>query len=202
MARRRLTKDTFDLPALPRGQVELLLDADHQSRVIQQGLLRASVSLDIATADFKAMIVPAAASLPGQRRGRERGQSIVLHLARLAERGVEVRLLHSGVPSSSALSELKKGLPPGLTIRRCPRLHAKIVIIDSQAMYLGSANLTGAGLGAKSSRKRNFEAGLWTQDSNLIDAMQDYFNTLWEGRHCDTCLRRDVCPVPLEEPRL
>ncbi len=202
MARSRPTIDPFDLPVLPRGQVELLLDADHQSRVIQQGVMRAGVSLDIATADFKAMIVPAPTGLPGQRRGRDRGQSIVLHLARLAERGVEVRLLHSGVPSSAALSELKKGLPPGLTIRRCPRLHAKIVIIDSRSMYLGSANLTGAGLGAKGDRKRNFEAGLWTQDGNLIDAMQDYFNTLWEGRHCATCLRRDVCPVPLEEPKL
>jgi len=202
MARSRMTTDTFDLPVLPRGQVDLLLDGAHQQQVIQQGLMRAKVSLDIATADFKAMIVPAAASLPGRRRGRDQGQSIVLHLAKLAERGVEVRLLHSGVPSSAALSELKKGLPAGLTIRRCPRLHAKIVIIDSSSMYLGSANLTGAGLGAKSERKRNFEAGIWTQDAPLIDAMQDYFNTLWEGRHCDTCLRRDVCPVPLEEPKL
>lgn len=198
MARTRKMDDSFDLPSLPRGQVELLMDEAHQLHVVQKGLLRAQVSLDIATADFKAMIVPGVAQ-PGQRA---RGQSIVTHLARLAERGVEVRLLHSGVPSSAALSDLKKGLPRGLTIRRCPRLHAKIVIIDSRAMYLGSANLTGAGLGAKSDRKRNFEAGLWTKDDNLIDAMQDYFNAMWEGRHCATCLRRDVCPVPLEEPKL
>jgi phosphatidylserine/phosphatidylglycerophosphate/cardiolipin synthase-like enzyme len=183
----------LELPALTTGQVQLVMDQDHQARVVQKGILRASVSLDIATADFKAMIVP---STTGQRRG----QSIIIHLARLAQRGVEVRLLHSGVPSSAALSELKRGVPRGLTIRRCPRLHAKIVIIDSSAMYLGSANLTGAGLGAKADHRRNFETGIWTHDEPMIDTLQDYFNAIWEGRHCLTCQRRDICPVPLEEP--
>ncbi len=49
--------------------------------------------------------------------------------------------------------------------RRCPRLHAKAVIIDCRAMYLGSANLTGAGLGAKADKRRNFEMGIWTESS-------------------------------------
>lgn len=191
-----MTSDTtMDLPALTCGQVHLVMDEEHQQRVVQKGLLRAQVSLDITTADFKAMMVP---STTGQRRG----ESIVVHLSRLAQRGVEIRLLHSGVPSSYALAELKRGIPQGLTIRRCPRLHSKIVIIDSQSMYLGSANLTGAGLGAKGDHKRNFETGIWTQDEAMIDAMQDYFNNIWEGRHCAKCKRRDVCPVPLEEPKL
>jgi phosphatidylserine/phosphatidylglycerophosphate/cardiolipin synthase-like enzyme len=87
-------------------------------------------------------------------------------------------------------------------IRRCPRLHAKAVVVDSCAMYLGSANLTGAGLGAKSPRKRNIEWGIWTYDASLIDQVLGEFNQLWEGVHCENCLRRDVCPVPLEEPQL
>jgi hypothetical protein len=69
-------------------------------------------------------------------------------------------------------------------------------------MYLGSANLTGAGLGAKSEGKRNFELGVWTRASALIDAVLERFNALWEGRFCERCRRHDVCPVPLEEPRL
>jgi phosphatidylserine/phosphatidylglycerophosphate/cardiolipin synthase-like enzyme len=81
-------------------------------------------------------------------------------------------------------------------------LHAKTVIIDSIAMYLGSANLTGAGLGAKADGKRNFEMGIWTQSSDLIDAVLEQFNALWEGRNCVGCRRKDVCPVPLEEPSL
>jgi phosphatidylserine/phosphatidylglycerophosphate/cardiolipin synthase-like enzyme len=155
-------------------------------------MLNAKASLDIATADFKAMLVP-------RRRG-EKAVSIVEVLRGLARRGVEIRLLHAGTPSGPALMELKKKLPAGLTIRRCPRLHTKTVIIDCKAIYLGSANLTGAGLGAKADGKRNFELGVWSESAELIDAVLDQFNTLWEGRRCGVCRRREVCPVPLEEP--
>jgi len=110
--------------------------------------------------------------------------------------------LHAGVPSSAALRELKGELPSGLTVRRCPRLHAKAVIIDAGAMYMGSANLTGAGLGAKGDTRRNIEWGIWTQSPPMIDSIMQQFNTLWEGARCGDCGRRDICPVPLEEPAL
>ncbi len=176
------------------GRVELVVDAAHFRRVVANGMLKAKTSLDIATADFKAMLVPEPL--------RREALSIVEHLRRLTARGVEVRLLHAGTPSSAALRELKKELPRGLTIRRCPRLHAKTVIVDCRAMYLGSANLTGAGLGAKADGRRNFEMGVWTESSELIDGVLEQFNALWEGRQCQSCRRKDVCPVPLEEPAL
>jgi phosphatidylserine/phosphatidylglycerophosphate/cardiolipin synthase-like enzyme len=173
---------------------ELVVDAQHFRRIVLDGILRARTSVDLMTADFKAMLVP-----DGRTR---RAPSIVQHFRKLADKGVEVRLLHAGTPSSAALQELKRALPEKLTIRRCPRLHAKAVIIDSRAMYLGSANLTGAGLGAKADGKRNFEMGIWTESPVLIDGVLEQFNALWEGRHCNNCRRRDVCPVPLEEPQL
>ena len=110
--------------------------------------------------------------------------------------------MHSGVPSSPALRELRASLPVGLTIRRCPRLHMKAIVIDMNAMYLGSANLTGAGLGAKAEHRRNFELGIWTTSADLIDGVLGEFNAIWEGEHCSACQRKDVCPVPLEEPEL
>jgi len=179
-----------------RGSGELVVDQQHYQRIVREGILRAGVSLDVMTADFKAMLVPAAGA------GRREAPSIVEVFRRLAAKGVEIRLLHAGTPSSSALRELKRALPAGLTIRRCPRLHAKAVVVDCRAMYLGSANLTGAGLGAKADGRRNFEMGLWTESQELIDAVLDQFNALWEGRRCDGCRRKDVCPVPLEEPAL
>jgi phosphatidylserine/phosphatidylglycerophosphate/cardiolipin synthase-like enzyme len=181
----------------PRGSAELVVDADHHRRVVVDGILRASVSLDIATADFKAMLVPSRSA-----GARGRAASIVEVFRQLAARGVEIRLLHAGTPSAPALHELRKALPSNLTIRRCPRLHSKAVVVDSRVMYLGSANLTGAGLGAKADGKRNFEMGIWTESAELIDAVLEQFNMLWEGRRCTTCRRKDVCPVPLEEPRL
>lgn len=182
------------IPSAPAaGEFELVVDEAHFRRVVLQGMLRAKTSLDISTADFKAMLVP---------EGSGRAPSIVELLRGLAERGVEIRLLHAGTPSSAALRELRAGLPRGLTIRRCPRLHAKAVIVDCREMYLGSANLTGAGLGAKSDGRRNFEWGVWTRSATMIDAIFEQFNALWEGRRCESCKRQSVCPVPLEEPQL
>ena len=44
--------------------------------------------------------------------------------------------------------------------------------------------------------------GIWTESPALIEPVHEQFNMLWEGRHCNGCGRRDVCPVPLEEPAL
>ena len=176
-------------PAAPRGEVEMVADAEHFKRIVVGGICTAKVSIDIATADFKAMLVPT-----GRGRGAE---SIVAVFRKLATKGVEVRLLHAGVPSSAALLELKQDLPANLTIRRCPRLHATTVVVDARAMYLGSANLTGAGLGAKADGRRNFEWGVWTRSAGLIESVLDQFNALWEGQQCESCKRKDVCPVPL-----
>lgn len=177
-----------------RGDAELIADGAHFQKVVREGMLSARVSLDIATADFKAMLVPEVHT--------RRARSIVQVMRDLADKGVEIRLLHAGTPSAPALRELRKALPANLTIRRCPRLHAKAIVIDCQRMYLGSANLTGAGLGAKADGKRNFELGIWTESAALIDGVLAHFNSLWEGHQCTTCRRKDVCPVPLEEPEL
>ena len=49
--------------------------------------------------------------------------------------------------------------------------HFKEVLFDLKFAYIGSANLTGAGLGMKSGRNRNFEAGILTDDPELIKAV-------------------------------
>ncbi|HEY4330243.1 MAG TPA: phospholipase D-like domain-containing protein [Phycisphaerae bacterium] len=186
----------------PAGMCELIANEEHFSRVIRDGMAKARISLDIMTADFKAMLVPLG------RKGAK-AKSVVELFRTLAARGVEIRIMHAGTPSGPALVALKKitaeetGAGAGrLTIRRCPRLHAKAVVIDSRVMYLGSANLTGAGLGAKGKEKRNFEMGIWTEAAGLIEGVMGQFNMLWEGDRCRKCRRKDVCPVPLEEPRL
>ena len=196
----RLPQRALARDAAPRGQAELVVDGQHFSRVVRDGILQARTSLDILTADFKAMLLPDPVvpfpPRPPLRPVDRRGD------AAAGGAGVEIRLLHAGTPSSAALRELKRDLPAGLTIRRCPRLHAKAVVIDCRRMYLGSANLTGAGLGAKADGRRNFEMGIWTESPALIDGVLEQFNALWEGRRCQTCKRKDVCPVPLEEPDL
>ena len=180
-------------PPAASGQAQLVTGPEHLRRVIQQGVLAARVSIDLATADLKAVMVP---------DGHGGTRSILRLLRQRAERGIEVRVLHAGVPSGPALEELRHGLPEPMRLRRCPRVHTKLVIVDSTAMYLGSANLTGAGMGAKADNRRNFELGVWSESPALIDDAAAEFNAIWEGAWCENCARRDVCPVPLEEPRL
>ncbi len=194
----------LDSASTPSGEARLVVDGEHFRKIVVEGICAARVSVDIATADFKAMLVPRA-SVTGSGAGagrswRRKADSIVAIFRKLADKGVEIRLMHAGVPSAAALMELRKALPENLIIRRCPRLHAKTVIIDARAMYLGSANLTGAGLGAKADGRRNFEWGVWTDSAGMIEGVLDQFNALWEGQRCRGCKRREVCPVPLEEP--
>jgi phosphatidylserine/phosphatidylglycerophosphate/cardiolipin synthase-like enzyme len=179
---------------------EYLTGEDIHRRVLVDLVASAKDSLLVATANLKAVRMPAADRTPSRRRGRDDAESIVQVLARMAKRGVEVRILHSGVPSGPYLEELKSLEPSTIQMRRCPRTHFKAVIADGRRLYLGSANLTGAGLGAKSEGRRNFEVGLLTDDPALIDATADLFEAIWSGAMCKKCRRQDFCPAPLESP--
>ncbi len=85
-----------------------------------------------------------------------------------------------------------------MALRRCPRCHLKMVAVDARLLYLGSANFTGAGLGAKGNNRRNFEAGIVTDDDWLLDQMQATFDRIWGGSHCPDCRVRPSCPGPLD----
>jgi phosphatidylserine/phosphatidylglycerophosphate/cardiolipin synthase-like enzyme len=74
----------------------------------------------------------------------------------------------------------------------------KVIAIDGALLYLGSANLTGAGLGAKSEGRRNFEMGVLTDDEWLLDQAQARFDRIWRGLECAGCRMRAHCPSPLD----
>ncbi len=84
-------------------------------------------------------------------------------------------------------------------MRVCPRVHLKTVIVDARLMYLGSANWTGAGLGAKGDGRRNFEMGIVTSDERMIDQVQERYDLIWRGAECAECRLRDKCEMPLDE---
>ncbi|MEM6553038.1 MAG: phospholipase D-like domain-containing protein [Planctomycetota bacterium] len=224
--------------------------SEHLERVID-AVCGARVSVAVMTADVKGMLVPVKrvpARVMGAIRAGEaerrktvrkrgagigRGDAVAMLevMGGLARLGVEVRVLHGGVPSRAAWGVMSvsakgemgsrptdsiRGLQDGavgvgggaggagggVVMRRCVRQHAKVVVVDAAAAYIGSANLTGAGLGAKADRNRNFEMGVWTIDAAMVESALERFNAVWEGGFCDGCGRRDVCPVPLEEVRL
>lgn len=60
---------------------------------------------------------------------------------------------------------------------------------------VGSANLTGAGMGAKSDRKRNFENGVVTDDASLIAPLEDQFDAVWRGVSARTAVARTSAAI-------
>ena len=69
--------------------------------------------------------------------------------------------------------------------------------IDLDEVYVGSANLTGAGIGMKSAKTRNFEAGILTDESALLDAAIEQFDSVWAGFRCKDCSRKKFCGDPI-----
>lgn len=79
----------------------------------------------------------------------------------------------------------------------CPRVHFKHIIVDGKFAYAGSANLTGAGLGIKSSNTRNFESGFITTDPGIIMEIMNQFDEVWMGKYCKSCKRKEYCNDPI-----
>ena len=180
-----------------RVSLQVLKDADHYE--VTQAMREAQVSLWVATANVKDIHLEAPIGTRARARGRY--ESILEVFDGLAGRGVELRLLHACPPSRPFRARLgrHRRLREGLAMRCCPRAHLKMIVIDGRMLYLGSANFTGAGLGAKSEGRRNFEIGIVTEDELLLDEMQSTFDAIWSGRRCGGCRLRAQCPAPIDE---
>lgn len=201
---RPAAESAFDVaqPSRPIA-MELIGGRGHYDRVLS-AVLAAKVSVWIATANVKELMVEDHRARPGRRRSLKKTPyvSVLAHLDDLAARGVELRLLHAELPSRPFREELAhhpRLVAGGLALRRCPRVHMKVVIVDGELLYLGSANWTGAGLGAKGSGRRNFELGFVTDDAPLLDQVQALYEQLWTGGECSACKLVDECPGPLSQ---
>ena len=198
-----------------RRPIELALVSGrgHYAAVIEP-VLAASHTVWIATATLKELMVEDPRARPGRRRRHgQRGKSyrsILEVFAEQVRRGVEVRVLHAAAASQPFRAEfarhpeLRRGAPAArgrFEMRQCPRVHLKAVVIDGARVYLGSANWTGAGLGAKGEERRNFELGIVSEDDLLLDEVQALFEAIWSGSRCPPCRLRDKCPAPLDGPR-
>ena len=116
-------------------------------------------------------------------------------ISTLVEKNVAVRLLHAKEPGPRFREDFDKykNLIDGMERMLCPRVHFKSIIIDGKFAYTGSANLTGAGIGAKSINNRNFESGIITEDNDLVVQIMDQFDEVWMGKWCKECGRKDYC---------
>jgi len=175
-------------------EAELLANAELYREVVLRRLARARESVWIATANVKETLIDTGSGF----------RSVVELFDELRQRRVELRLLHAELPSRpfrAAFDRKSALVRGGLELKICPRVHFKAVLVDGAWVYLGSANLTGAGLGAKGDGRRNFELGFCTEDFETIDRVTALFQSVWTGAECGACKLRDVCPDPLGPAR-
>ena len=72
------------------------------------------------------------------------------------------------------------------------------MVVDGAFVYVGSANWTGAGLGAKGTGRRNFELGFAGSDDGLLDRVQELYDRIWRGARVQGLQAARVCPAPLD----
>ena len=146
-------------------------------------------TLWIGTADIKDLYVEV---------GKEKKPFLAL-LAALIRRGVEIRLIHAKEPGPNFREDFDKYPVLFSRLERvlCPRVHFKMFVFDCKEVYVGSANLTGAGVGMKAETTRNFEAGILTDDPQIVEQAMNQFDEVWIGKHCKSCRRREYCGDPI-----
>jgi phosphatidylserine/phosphatidylglycerophosphate/cardiolipin synthase-like enzyme len=171
---------------------ELILNRAHYERVIVDVLQSATRYLWMATADLKDLHVQG----PGRRF-----VPLLSVWADQVERGVAIRLFHAKEPGTAFRADFDRfpvlAQSDGFERILCPRMHMKVIVVDGRVAYVGSANLTGAGIGAKSALRRNFEAGFLTDDPDAIGQLMAELDRLYLGEHCVKCGRREFCPDPI-----
>ena len=163
-------------------------DTSHFKEVLSR-VLSVKHLLWIGTADIKDLYVDVA---------NEKKPFLSL-IAQLIRRGVEVRLIHAKEPGPNFREDFDKYpvLYDRLERVLCPRVHFKMLVFDGKEVYVGSANLTGAGIGMKAETTRNFEAGILTDDPEFVEQAMNQFDEVWIGKHCKSCKRRDFCLDPI-----
>ena len=130
--------------------LDFISDTEHFTKVLDLAA-KAKETLWIGTADIKDLYV-----VQGKM-----AKPFLGVLSDLIGKGVEVRLIHAKEPGPNFREDFDRYPRLATMLERvmCPRVHFKILVIDQAVCYVGSANLTGAGMGMKSATRRNFEAG-------------------------------------------
>jgi len=164
---------------------EFITDRQIYERVLQERVPKALDFVWIGTSDIKDLHVDS----------NRRIVPFLKVLSDLIKNHVSIRLIHAKEPGKRFRDDFDKypNLIGGMERLLCPRVHFKCVVIDGRFAYSGSANLTGAGMGAKSPKRRNFESGIITTDPDMIEAIMNQFDSVWMGQFCQVCQRKQYC---------
>jgi phosphatidylserine/phosphatidylglycerophosphate/cardiolipin synthase-like enzyme len=166
-------------------ETQFITNREIYERVLQEQVPKARDFVWIGTSDIKDLHVDS----------NRRMVPFLKVLSDLIKKQVSIRLIHAKEPGKRFRDDFDKypNLISGMERLLCPRVHFKCVIVDGRFSYSGSANLTGAGMGAKSPKRRNFESGIITTAPDMIDPIMDQFDQVWMGQFCPDCQRKQFC---------
>lgn len=172
--------------ALP--ETSYIANDAHYDQVIER-IKDVKKTLWIGTADIKDLYV---------KDGRVT-KPLLEVLSDLVKKGVAIRLIHAKEPGPAFRQDFDKypALIEGVERVLCPRVHFKIIIFDLKMAYVGSANLTGAGIGMKGENTRNFEAGILSTNKDFVKNAAEQFDSVWMGSFCKSCKRKEFCSDPI-----
>ena len=188
-----VVKPVYPSVPKPTSETRLIINVNHYEEVIKR-ICEAKSSIKIMTADFKRFRLKPTGS---QGKDYNDGTPFIEFLMAKAVQGVSVQIICSR-PSSSFTEEWEEyykqmGKPKLFEYMFCIRNHAKIYIIDDKLAYIGSANVTPAGLGQGIFTPGNFEAGILTENKELVSSAKKFFSEIWDEKVCEGCHRADKC---------
>ena len=157
----------------------LVINDSHYDEVVKR-ICNAKSSIKILTANFKRFRLK-----PTAKQGvyYNDGTPFIEYLMNKAVHGVAVQIICSN-PSDSFTKEWQEyyqqmGNPDLFEYKFSDRNHAKVYIIDDEIAYIGSANVTKAGI--RQLTPGNYEAGILTDDPELVSSVKEFFFTIWDA---------------------
>lgn len=177
--------------AIPASNTRLITE-NHYEKVIER-ICAAKSSIRIMTGDFKRFKLKPTAK---QGKNYNDGTPFIKHLMEKAGKGIAVQIICSR-PSKSFKEEYdalyEKIKPKNFRIYFCERNHSKVVIVDNKVAYVGSANVTPAGLAQGIMSPGNFEVGILTENHQFISQLNTLFSKIMNGDYCYNCHLANKC---------
>ena len=169
--------ESVKLEAVGDGETRFIFNSSHYDEALLR-ICDAKSSIKIMTANFKRFRLKPTVE---QGINYTDGTPFIEFLMRKAVQGVSVQIVCSQ-PSKPFLEEWsecfrKMNMPKLFECKMNDRNHAKIYIIDDKIAYIGSANVTRAGL--RQTSLQNFEAGILTENNDMLSSVKKYFSMVW-----------------------